>query len=138
MDPITIAVVTAATGKFVELAGDPVRDKAKQLYAMLRGRSRHEAEFAAIEKVPDGPEKARVLEGVIRRAAEADPEVRREAEALEALIRQAMDANAEFRAELEELREAVQTRPQTKNTNTFNGTAQKVVQIESNSGTIKL
>ncbi|MCP2334739.1 hypothetical protein [Actinomadura rupiterrae] len=130
MDPITIAVVTAAAGKAVELAGDPVKNGAKQLYALLRGRLKDDAELAQIEQTPDGPEKAAVLEGVIRRAADADPEIRRQAEALEALIRQAMDANAEFRRELDALRAAaLQESERETYSNTFNGNANNVVQI---------
>ncbi|MEV5572418.1 hypothetical protein AB0L06_20440 [Spirillospora sp. NPDC052269] len=136
MDPITIAVLTAATGKAVELAGEPVRNGTKQLYALIRGRFKDDEELAKAEQAPDGPEKARVLEGVIRRAVDADPEVRREAEALEALIRQAMEANQEFWRELEELRAAVHAQPRQTSSNNFYGQAQKVIQIESNSGII--
>ncbi|WP_026416043.1 hypothetical protein [Actinomadura oligospora] len=136
MDPITIAVLTAATGKAVELAGDPVRSGTKQLWALIRGRFKDDEELVKAEQAPDGPGKALALEGVIRRAAEADPEVRREAEALEALIRQAMDVNQEFWRELEELRAAVRAQARPGSSNNFYGQAQKVIQIESNSGTI--
>ncbi|MEV4254701.1 hypothetical protein AB0J52_16250 [Spirillospora sp. NPDC049652] len=130
--------MTAAAGKAVELAGEPVRDKAKQLYAMLRGRLKDDAELAEIEHAPDGEEKARVLEGVLRRAADADPEVRREAEALEALIREARDANAEFRRELDALRDSVRTRPTMQNTNNFSGTAKQAIQAQNVSGTFNV
>ncbi|WP_147341110.1 hypothetical protein [Actinomadura logoneensis] len=130
--------MTAATGKAVELAGEPVRDKAKQLYAMLRGRAENDAELAEIEQAPDDAEKARVLEGVIRRAADADPEVRREAEALEALVREATEANAELRRELAELRESVRTRPTEQYFNNFSGTAKQAIQVQKVSGTINI
>ncbi|MFC4911523.1 hypothetical protein [Actinomadura gamaensis] len=135
MDPITIAVVTAATGKAVELAGDPVKNGAKQLYALIRGRFKDDdEELAKIERTPDGPEKAAVLEGVIRRAAEQDPEIRRQAEALEALVRQAMEANAQYRRELEDLREAVREQAAPQYGNSFSGVANKVVEVGQISG----
>ncbi|MFC5185137.1 hypothetical protein [Actinomadura harenae] len=138
MDPITIAVLTAATGKAVEMAGDPVRNGTRQLYALIRGRFKDDEELAKAEEAPEGPEKARALSGVIRRAAEADPEVRREAEALEALIRQAAEANQELWRELETLRAAVQAQPRASYSNNFYGSAQKVVQINNNSGSLDL
>ncbi|WP_019630111.1 hypothetical protein [Actinomadura atramentaria] len=76
-DPMTVAIATAAAGKAVELAGEPIRNAAAALVRLVRGRFGGDAEAEeALERAaeePRSPERLAALAHALHRLRAEDP-----------------------------------------------------------------
>ncbi|MBT2208042.1 MULTISPECIES: hypothetical protein [Actinomadura] len=132
VDPLTLAVAVAAAGKAVELSGEPVRDGIAAIARKVRDRFRArpaEAEIlsGAIAE-PDDKDRISRLAETLRRVMSEEPGF---ADDLQAAFQRVMAEAPEFRAEVDaRVRQTtVNTTTSGGVTNTFNGTADKVIQM---------
>lgn len=133
MDPLTLAIATAAAGKAVELTGQPVKDGIVSLGRKVRGRFRgrpveEEVLSGAIAAPEDDARLVRLAE-TLRREMEGEPAF---ADELEAALRRAMAEDSEFRTEVETRLQQTRVEASSKDngvTNVFNGNAEKVIQL---------
>lgn len=130
VDPLTLAIATAAAGKAVELTGQPVKDGVVALVRKVRGRFRgRPADDDALNGAIADPQDVARLAETLRREMEDEPSF---ADELEAALRRAMDEDSGFRTEVENRLHQTRVEATSKDngvTNVFNGNAEKVIQL---------
>jgi hypothetical protein len=137
VDPLTLAVAVAAAGKAVELSGEPVRDGVAAIARKVRDRFRTRSADAEILSGaiadPDDDDRVTRLAETLRRVMDEQPAF---ADDLQKAFQRAMAEAPEFLAEVDERvrRTTVNTTNSGGVTNTFNGTADKVIQMGDVSG----
>ncbi|MBO2456246.1 hypothetical protein [Actinomadura violacea] len=118
---MTLAIATAMAGKAVEVAGEPVRAAVAELSRRVRERFRGRAsDEDALARAAEDAGGIPLLEGAVRRLLDEDPA---------------------FRGELEAVWNHAQTRAEASDDaviNTFNGNAEKVIQLRDVNGDLNI
>jgi len=127
MDPITIAIATAIAGKATEALSEPAKQVVAQLVEKVRerfhGRPADEAALIAAQALPDSPEMIGSLAEALERAVADDPGF---GVVVTELWRQTQQAQVTATAEEGGV------------VNSFQGEAEKVVQLRDVHGNINL